>query len=237
MFSHSFSSAVRTKLRQSCAGTADPRLPARCSPAHSSGPEPLLLRVRVPTGSDRVTGSATRAQRAAATPCSRCPSAGATPGSPASAVPGSSPPAAFGPRGLCRAERAGALRAAAKSRGRCLVVSIPRAARGLRLPQPPWGKVLSWCPSTARPVFPHTGHKSSSGERGMHPVLPKPGWPLGAGNSLPVPGWPCRPPGPGHDAEGSGWSRMGYFCHSQPRSCFRTGCHSRRMQRDIPWES
>lgn len=56
----------------------------------------------------------------------------------------------------------------------------------------------------------------------MHPVLPKS---LDAGEGLPMSGWPHRPLGPTHDAEGSAWSQLGYFC------C-REG-----MEREILWGS
>lgn len=229
MFSHLVSSAARAKLRQGCAGTADPRPPAQHWQPGSRQPR----QPRAPSA----PGAGTHGQgprhglgRASSAscshpPCGRFHSTAAAPGSPASAFPGCPPPAAFAPRAFCRVEWAGVPRAAAKSRGRCLAVPLPRAAMGLPLTQPSQRKVLSWCPGTSRPNFPDMGHKSSSGERGMHPVLPKLGWPLGAGNGLPVPQWPCRPSGPRHDAEGSIWGQPGYFC-----------C-GRGMQMKIPSES
>lgn len=101
-------------------------------------------------GRDHVTGSATRAQQAAAVPhhrsqlCSRLLA-----------------PAACAPRALCSAGWAGAPRAVAKSRGRCLVVPLARTAMGLSPAWPPQGTVLSWCPGTACPHFPDMGCKST----------------------------------------------------------------------------
>lgn len=74
-------------------------------------------------------------------------------------------------------------RRAAKSCGHCLAVLLPRAAAAT----PEEGAVLVPEHSASR----FRWHE----ERGMHPMLPNPGWPPGAGNGLPVPAWPCGPPG------------------------------------------
>lgn len=119
---------------------------------------------------------------------------------------------------LCRLERAGAPRAAAELR----LLPCGPASQGSHGAAPALEEGVVLVPRHGTSHFPDSGHKSSSRERGMHPVLPKL---LSMGKGLPVSAWPHRPLGPRHDAEGLAWSQPGYFC------C-REG-----MEREILWGS